>query len=102
MDKEHNANFYSLQNVEQTLDSLKDFQDGEELYYHIGSLRYLYDKNSNLNKGIDKILTKYEETIKAYDEWFKPNSKINQLVCNKDEANCYREFIQDLKKLKGE
>lgn len=49
---------------------------------------------------INELIKKYEEIIKTYYEWFKPNSKIKQLVCNEDELNCYKEILQDLNQLK--
>jgi hypothetical protein len=49
---------------------------------------------------INELIKKYEEIIKTYYEWFRPNSKIKQFVCNEDELNCYKEILQDLKQLK--
>lgn len=45
---EHNKNFYSLEEVERCLEASKEFQDGEEIYYFIGALRYVYNENKQL------------------------------------------------------
>lgn len=53
--KEHNTNFYSLENIKKTLESCKDFLDGEEVYYHIGALRYAYEEIERLNNIIEEL-----------------------------------------------
>lgn len=51
---EHNLNFYSLKEVERCLEASKEFQDGEEIYYFIGTLRYLYDENKELKSQLQQ------------------------------------------------
>ena len=58
--KEHNTNFYSLENIKETLESCKDFLDGEEVYYHIGALRYAYEEIERLNNIIDELEKKMD------------------------------------------
>ena len=50
----HNKNFYSLEEVERCLEVSKDFQDGEEIYYFIGALRYVYDENKQLKSQLQQ------------------------------------------------
>lgn len=68
---EHNTNFYSLENIKETLESCKDFLDGEEVYYHIGTLRYAYEEIERLNniiKNLDKMFEYYFLGNLKYDQ----------------------------------
>ena len=67
--KEHNTNFYSLENIKETLESCKDFLDGEEVYYQIGALRYAYDEIERLNYKIKSIVYMCYESDMSYDEF---------------------------------
>lgn len=58
----HNTHFYSKEEVERTLKSTEEFEDGEQLFYFIGTLRYLYDDNIEKDKEID-IMKKYFQMI---------------------------------------
>ena len=64
---EHNKNFYSLKEVERCLEASKEFQDGEEIYYFIGVLRYVYDENKQLKSQLQQK----ENTIKEVREYIK-------------------------------
>lgn len=46
----HNTHFYSIQEVERCLKSTEEFEDGEQLFYFIGALRYVYDENKKLKE----------------------------------------------------
>ena len=102
--KEHNTNFYSLENIKETLESCKDFLDGEEVYYHIGALRYAYDEVERLNNIIDELEEWLEEeqdrlareTSHIYEDSLGKTRLVNE--------NIYEEVqkIKDkLKELKG-
>lgn len=81
--KEHNTNFYSLENIKETLESCKDFLDGEEVYYHIGALRYAYEEIERLNNVIDKI----EEML---------DNPYNQDCINQN-----NDYLEKIKELRG-
>ena len=69
---EHNKNFYSLEEVERCLEASKDFQDGEEIYYFIGALRYVYDENKQLKSQLqqkENIIKEVREYIKNMKTW---------------------------------
>lgn len=53
--KNHNTHFYSIQEVERCLKSTEEFEDGEQLYYFIGALRYVYDENKKKDKEIERL-----------------------------------------------
>ena len=65
---EHNKNFYSLEEVERCLESSKEFQDGEEIYYFIGALRYVYDENKRLNNIINELERLLNNQIENYKD----------------------------------
>lgn len=44
-----NKKFCSLEEVKRTLEATKDFEDGEEIYYFIGTLRYLLNEIKKLD-----------------------------------------------------
>jgi len=64
----HNTHFYSIQEVERCLKSTEDFEDGEQLFYFIGALRYVYDENKKKDKEIERlnnIINDLEKDIKS-------------------------------------
>ena len=83
--KEHNKNFYSLEEVERCLEVSKDFQDGEEIYYFIGALRYVYDENKRLNNIINELKNENE---KLYN------------LCETNNI-CYLQGLEDSEKING-
>lgn len=70
---EHNKNFYLLEEVERCLEATKDFQDGEEIYYFIGALRYVYDENKQLKSQLQQK----ENIIKEVREYINKNGIID-------------------------
>lgn len=75
--KEHNTNFYSLENIKETLESCKDFLDGEEVYYHIGALRYAYEEIERLRNEIKKIS---EQHIYTLDKLIETQTRIEKTI----------------------
>lgn len=63
MNNNHNTHFYSLEEVKRTLEATKEFEDGEQIYYFIGALRYLYDEFNKQQRVLDKI----KDYINNYD-----------------------------------
>ena len=74
---EHNTNFYSLENIKETLESCKDFLDGEEVYYHIGALRYAYEEIERLRNEIKKIS---EQHIYTLDKLIETQTRIEKTI----------------------
>lgn len=74
---EHNTNFYSLENIKETLESCKDFLDGEEVYYHIGTLRYAYEEIERLRNEIKKIS---EQHIYTLDKLIETQTRIEKTI----------------------
>ncbi len=70
---EYNKNFYSLEEVERCLEASKEFQDGEEIYYFIGALRYVY----NENKQLKSQLQQKDNIIKEVKEYLYKHSQYN-------------------------
>ena len=72
--KEHNKNFYSLEELKRTRDSLEGYLDNEEVYYFVGTLRYACDEIERLNNEIKTLLKENgnkEKVIKAQDNIIK-------------------------------
>lgn len=78
----HNTHFYSIQEVERCLKSTEEFEDGEQLFYFIGALRYVYDENKKKDKEIERL----NNIINQFEEW------LNDLG-----AWCYVEKLKELK-----
>lgn len=91
---EHNTNFYSLENIKETLKSCEDFLDGEEVYYHIGALRFAYDEIERLNNIICDLEYELETEIKIGKETF-PDDKFVDIVCE-----TLKQVLISLKELK--
>lgn len=89
--KEHNTNFYSLENIKETLESCKDFLDGEEVYYHIGALRYAYEEIERLNNIINELESYLEQ---QYLEWKDCETDV-KFMAHEDKA-----ILDKLKELK--
>lgn len=91
--KEHNTNFYSLENIKETLESCKDFLDGEEVYYHIGALRYAYEEIERLNNII------YELENYLNNEQIEQGEYCDFLI--KDKQIKVEDVLNRLKEIKG-
>ena len=68
---EHNKNFYSLEELKRTKDSLEGYLDNEEVYYFVGAIRYACDEIERLNN----IITELEKYIDE-DDWTSVNGEI--------------------------
>lgn len=78
---EHNKNFYSLEELKRAKECYEDYQDGEEVYYFVGALRYACDEIERLNNDIkelfrensnkEKVIIAQDNTIKEVREIFK-------------------------------
>lgn len=99
--KEHNTNFYSLENIKETLKSCEDFLDGEEVYYHIGALRFAYNEIERLNNIIDELekwlkdetnfwKQQQEEAIK--NGWLEFGGKYNTTIIYENAINKIKEL----------
>ena len=70
--KEHNKNFYSLEELKRTRDSLEGYLDNEEVYYFVGTLRYACDeieRLKNIINELEKWLDKKEKL--TFNSWNK-------------------------------
>ena len=95
----HNTHFYSKEEVERTLNSTEEFEDGEQLFYFIGTLRFLYDENNEKDKEIERL----NNIIDELEKWLKIVENIT--VMNEVElayCNAYGNCLDKLKELKGE
>ena len=53
--KEHNETYYSLEELKRARDCYEGYQDGEEVYYFVGALRYACDEIERLNNIIKEV-----------------------------------------------
>lgn len=102
----HNTHFYSIQEVERCLKSTEEFEDGEQLFYFIGALRYVYDENKKKDKQIERLnntiheIEEYtHERIKLYKKrlkfpFYHPMRTLHNIWL-------YEKYLSKLKKLKG-
>lgn len=51
--KEHNKTYYSLEELKRARDCYEGYQDGEEVYYFVGALRYACDEIERLNTNLE-------------------------------------------------
>ena len=87
--KEHNKNFYSLEELKRARDCYEGYQDGEEVFYFVGALRYACEEIERLNNIInefDKLIEQYSKN----DYYYKYNGKYLK-----------SEIINDLKTIRG-
>jgi chaperonin cofactor prefoldin len=63
---EHNKNFYSLEELKRTRDSLEGYLDNEEVYYFVGVIRYACDEIERLNNIINELEKDIEKEKKNY------------------------------------
>lgn len=64
--------FNSLEEVERTLETTKEFLDNEQVYIFIGALRFIYKENQQLKSQLqqrDEVIDKIRNKI----EWLKEN-----------------------------
>ena len=73
---EHNKNFYSLEELKRTKDSLEGYLDNEEVYYFVGAIRYACDEIERL---IISLQAQEELTMKEHIKVEKLNNIINEL-----------------------
>ena len=84
--KEHNKNFYSLEELKRTRDSLEGYLDNEEVYYFVGTLRYACDEIERLNNVINEL-----------EKWLDKKEKLTFNSWNKG----IHEVQRKLQELKG-
>ena len=65
---EHNKTYYSLEELKRARDCYEDYQDGEEVYYFVGALRYAYDEIERLNKEKNILIKNAEHNDKVVDK----------------------------------
>ena len=70
---EHNKNFYSLEELKRTRDSLEGYLDNEEVYYFVGAIRYACDEIERLNNKLKDIKSQldYLETYSSKEDVFE-------------------------------
>ena len=99
----HNTHFYSIQEVERCLKSTEEFEDGEQLFYFIGALRYVYDENKKKDKEILEMKHRINDLIKDNTEYKLENLRLNNIIneyenwLNELGAWCYVEKLKELK-----
>lgn len=65
----------------------------------------VFKENDNLNKGIDELIEKYEDKIAERTkriEHFKTKNEKEMVIMNRQAKFDYEQFLNKLKKLKGE
>ena len=94
--KEHNKIYYSLEELKRARDCYEGYQDGEEVYYFVGALRYACDEIERLNKEnkeLEKVCARKSRYIDKKDleitelkirieKLEKENNLLKQLVGN--------------------
>jgi len=104
---EHNKNFYSLEELKRTRDSLEGYLDNEEVYYFVGAIRYACDEIERLNKIIEiknNIINKLEEFIEKEIELYTielTEENKNKLSIVAPIRGAYKEIYNVLQELKG-
>lgn len=101
--KNHNTHFYSIQEVERCLKSTEEFEDGEQLYYFIGALRYVYDENKKKDKEIERlnnIINEYENMKKELLDYIYHNEYCRFGHIDGGEADEMRNILNRTDKLK--
>lgn len=101
MNEEHNKNFYSLEELKRARDCYKDYQDGEEVYYFVGALRYACNEIDKLTFESTKWESKFYDEAKKVDkaiEYIKFNATSNYFDAEK---NMFRREIDLLEILCG-
>ena len=104
---EHNKNFYSLEELKRTRDSLEGYLDNEEVYYFVGAIRYACDEIERLNKIIEiknNIINKLEEFIEKEIELYTielTEENTNKLSIVAPIRGVYKEIYNVLQELKG-
>lgn len=99
----HNTHFYSIQEVERCLKSTEDFEDGEQLFYFIGALRYVYDENKKKDKEIERlnnIINEYENMKKELLDYIYHNEYCRFGHIDGGEADEMRNILNRTDKLK--
>lgn len=99
----HNTHFYSIQEVERCLKSTEEFEDGEQLYYFIGALRYVYDENKKKDKEIERlnnIINEYENMKKELLDYIYHNEYCRFGHIDGGEADEMRNILNRTDKLK--
>lgn len=102
---EHNKNFYSLKEVERCLEASKEFQDGEEIYYFIGALRYVYDENKQLKSQLqqkENIIKELKKTELKYDALLVIQENTQHRIEKQDERikELKEEIVENEKQIK--
>ncbi len=82
--KEHNKTYYSLEELKRARDCYEGYQDGEEVYYFVGALRYACDEIERLKN----ILIEIKEIInnKYWFNWEFENDEVIKEVLEKIEG----------------
>lgn len=103
----HNTHFYSIQEVERCLKSTKEFEDGEQLFYFIGALRYVYDENKKKDKEIDRLNNIINMAIVAINTYqdsktlsieYKDLKRIRGILKGNDfDIQMFEEYLKELK-----
>ncbi len=80
---EHNKNFYSLEELKRTRDSLEGFLDNEEVYYFVGAIRYACDDIERLHSIIEEV-REYAKEMQVYciefESWGVPSKEILEIL----------------------
>ena len=108
--KEHNENFYSLEELKRERDCYEGYKDGEEVFYFVGALRYACDEIERLNKKSEileennKLLIQqksqlYEDLDVAYDRIDKAIGylKSKEWAIDYEKSSCRTHLLEILK-----
>ena len=106
---EHNKNFYSLEELERTRDSLKGYLDNEEVYYFVGAIRYACNEIERLNKELENLKKLNNANYQSFIETNKTIIELENWLAKEYISGCYEELyrigLQDsydkLQELKG-
>jgi len=86
--KEYNENFYSLEELKRARDCYDGYQDGEEVFYFVGALRYACDE-------IDRLKNNWEE-LKQIIKNYKYTNTCHCYSCNKELCDILLDKMKEL------
>ena len=106
---EHNKNFYSLEELKRTRDSLEGFSDNEEVYYFVGAIRYACDEIERLNNIINELHKLIEQDWGYYGSFvynsraeFDDEEQVNKFWQDYGKKEIVKKYRDKIKELKGD
>lgn len=82
--KEHNKNFYSLEELKRTRDNLEGYLDNEEVYYFVGAIRYACDEIERLNNKVEELMTLYTTEREVKEDYKSIIKEVREYIGSKE------------------